>query len=155
MRKSSLVFFVALPVILVLLFVVQFSLCAISVFPESGWLAQPENLGAARIVVALNLKPLVLGAVPSGVIAFAAALALRRMAPEPAQRRSLARTVVVSWLVVWALCWLALYVLLGGVNPAYWSPSVVTQPATLYGLALVALGLYVGVRYPGFRARVA
>ena len=73
------------------------------------------------------------------------------MSPSP----SIERTVVVSWLVVWALCWLALYVLLGGGNLAYWSPRVVTQPAALYGLALVALGLYVGVRYPGSRARVA
>lgn len=68
MRRPSLAFFfVALPFALLLLFSVQFMLCASSVFPASGWLAQPEHLGEARTGVAFDVKSLFLGALASAV----------------------------------------------------------------------------------------
>jgi len=153
---SPIFHFVVLPCALAMLFGVEFMLVgAVSVFPESGWLTERENLSAAQLVVALNLKPLFIGAVPSGPVALALGVAFRRMAPEPVKPRSLAMTIVGSWLAVWSACNLALYLEFAGSDPAFWSPAAVTQPIAIYGLVLVGLGLYAGVVHAGSRAQVA
>jgi hypothetical protein len=155
MRKlpSPIFHFVVLPLAMFMLFGVEFWLSSVSVFPESGWLVQPDNLGMTQLTVALDLKPLIMGAAPSCLFAVVVGLALRRLAPEPVRPRSLAKTVVASWVAVWAACMLALYVWLAGHDPTSWSLGLLTQPGTLYGLILVGLGLYAGASYVGLHAR--
>lgn len=156
MRKlrSPIFHLVVMPLALVVLFAVAFFLGgSVSVFPESGWLTERENLAAAQLVVALNLKPLVIGAVPSALLALAIGFALRRMAPVSVKPRPLALRVVASWVAVWSACNLALYVEFAGSDPASWSPAAVTQPIAIYALLLIGLGLYVGAT-AGIGARV-
>jgi hypothetical protein len=133
----------------VLLFVVQFYLIGrASVFPESGWLADPAHLHYARFLVRLNVLPLVQGAVPSMLLAYLVARGIERTVRSQEGAGSLAGQLVVAWATVWVIFWVALFAFFAGTNPARWSTNLITQPAFWYTFVVVAGALYVGARRP-------
>ncbi len=133
------------------LFVVQFWLSSVSVFPESSWFDEPAHAPYARAVVALNLRPLLMGAVPSALVAFCLARAVRFAGKRWSGAANLGLLLVVCWACAWLACWAALYAYFAGTDLARWSLSLFAQPAVWQGLVLGALGLYLGA----WRERVA
>ena len=128
------------------LFVVQFWLCGVSVFPESSWFGEPAHVPYARAVVALNLRPLLMGAVPSALVAFCLARAVRSAGRRLSGSGNVGVLLLACWACVWLACWAALYAYFAGPDLARWSLSQFAQPAVWYGLVLGAVGLYLGAR---------
>lgn len=126
------------------LFLVQFWLCGVSVFPESSWFDQPDHSPYARAVVALNLRPLLMGAVPSALVAFCLARVVRSAGKRWSGSGNLGVLLVLCWACVWLACWVALYTYFAGPDLTLWSLSLFAQPIVWYGLVLGALALYLG-----------
>lgn len=130
-----------------LLFGIQLWLVGrVSVFPESEWLAQPDQLPLAQLVTSLNLLPLLLGALPAGLVAYLLTRALVAMLRSHSSAPPSRTQLLVVWAVVWLACWLALYLLFAGSSLSDWSPNFFSQPAVWYGLVLTSLGIYLGSR---------
>ena len=126
------------------LFVVQFWLSGASVFPESSWFDDAAHAPYARAVVALNLRPLLMGAIPSALVAFCLARVVRAAGKRWSGSANLGVLLLVCWACVWLACWAALHAYFAGSDLARWSLSLFAQPALWYGLVLGALGLYLG-----------
>ena len=126
----------------VVLFVVQFLAIGVGPIPESEWLLHPSRLALVQTIVWLNLRELSYAALPC----IGGGYLLGRVLSSGERRTHLPRLLLTTWAVVWTACWLALYLLLGGINVARWSTDGLRTPAVWYGLILVGLGLYMGSR---------
>ena len=145
-HRLSNVLVVAVPLSLLLFGIQLWLVGRVSVFPESEWLAQPEQLPLAQLVTSLNLLPLLLGALPA---VFAAYLLTRALIATLGRRSSTRPShvqLLVVWVLVWLGCWVAMYLLFAGSNFSDWSLNFLRQPAVWYGLALTSLGIHLGSR---------
>ena len=144
--RLSNVLVVAVPLSLLLFGIRLWLVGRVSVFPESEWLAQPDQLPLAQLVASLNLLPLLLGALPAGLAAYLLTRALIAMLSRRSSTLPSRAQLLVVWVVVWLACWVVMYFLFAGSNLSDWSLNFFRQPAVWYGLALTSLGIHLGSR---------
>jgi lysylphosphatidylglycerol synthetase-like protein (DUF2156 family) len=125
-----------------LLFVAQFFLISTSVFPEGDLSSMP--LWVSQAIVVTNAKPILLGALPAGVVAFFVARLLRVVEGRTRAQSLSPKSILLTWLCFWVVSWLALYVWIGGPDPSTWSLALIGQPVGWVSFTLCALGLYLG-----------
>ncbi|NUZ06548.1 hypothetical protein [Piscinibacter koreensis] len=110
-------------------------------FVEAEWAQKPDLLPLAQVVALLDLKSLVLVALPVMLLGFLAGWAA---AKAFGASKALGRTLAVSWLLVSLVCWVTLFLTLSGNDPTKWSPAILSQPAFWYPLIGTAVALYLG-----------
>lgn len=110
-------------------------------FIEAEWAQKPDLLPLAQLVALLDLKSLVLVALPVMLIGFIGGWIAAKVFGAS---KALGRTLAVCWLLVSAVCWITLFLTLSGNDPTQWSPVILSQPAFWYPLIGAALALYLG-----------
>ena len=106
----------------------------------------PRGTSAWEFLVRADASALLLGAIPSGLVAYGVARLLARSRWVRVAGPGLPLLTVGTWLAVWVSCWVLFHAVMAGANPRAMSLLLFSKPQLWYGLVFVAAGLWFGSR---------